>query len=113
VLLFGVAKTKITPKEMPNKRTKNGGRYSRDDIDWDVAEIFYVQGEMIEQKGKDGVLTRKLPSFSDVARKVKCQTSLVGYYAKRRNWTEKRETFRRMQAKKIAEAVAESRAMLR
>ena len=100
----------VKPKDKPNKRPKFGGRNSRDDIDWDLAETFFVQGETFVEKNKQGDLIRKKPSYRDVARRFKCSDSLVHYHGKKRNWTEKRVTWERMAAQHVAEEVAKSRA---
>lgn len=105
-----VAKT-VKPRDTPNKRTKNGGKFSRDDIDWDLAESFYVQGEIIIEKTRHGDLERKKPSLKDVAMRFGCPVSTLHYQSKKRKWQEKRETWERMAAKEVSEAVAKARAL--
>lgn len=100
----------VKPKETPNERRKIGGKFSRDDIDWDLAESFYIQGETYVEKGKKGDLVVRVPSYSDIGRRFNCSSSLVHYHAKKRNWREKRETFRRQQKKVIADEVIKARA---
>lgn len=100
------------PKGPPNKRPKTGGAYSRDDIDWDLAEQWYVQGDIVEEKGRGGEkeLIRKKVTYKDVARRFRCSHSLVAYHAKRRKWREKQHKFQDMQNAEIRDALAKSRA---
>lgn len=102
--------TPVKPKEKPNKRRKIGGKFSRDDIDWDLAESFFIQGEIIQERNKQGDLIRKKPSYRDVGRRFNCSDSLVHYHAKRRNWMEKRATWERMAAQHVSEEVSKARA---
>ncbi len=97
-----------TTKGRPNSI---GGKDARDDIDWNIAESYYVEGEIIVEKNKHGDLIRKKPSYSDVARRFKCSPQLVGYHAKRRGWREKRKTWERMAQREVSEAVAKARAL--
>ncbi len=100
----------VKPKEMPDKRRKTAGKFSRDDIDWDLAESFFIQGEIFLERNKQGDLIRKKPSYADIGRRFKCASSLVHYHAKRRNWVEKRETWERMAAQHVYEEVSKARA---
>ncbi len=101
---------KLTPKPKGQRRD-DGGKFARKDVDWELAEQFFVQGEIIIQKNKQGDLERKKPTYSDIARRFKTSTQLVGYHAKRRNWRDKRTTWERMAAKLVADEVAKSRAL--
>ena len=101
------------PKLKPNpkgKRKMHGGKFARPDIDWDLAEQYYICGEIIREQ-RDGTFTQKDVSMNDVSRKFKCSVSLVHYHAKRRKWTEKREDYKRYSQKVTNEAVARARAM--
>lgn len=99
---------KPTPK---GTRRNHKGKYARVDVDWVLAETFYIQGEIIEERTKAGDLIRKKPSYGDVGRRFNCKQSLVAYHAKKRKWKDKRETWERQAAKNVAEEVAKSRAL--
>lgn len=101
----------VKPKDMKGRKREGGGRNSRGDIDWELAEQFFVQGEIIVEKSKSGDLIRKKPSFSDVGRRFKCTASTVAYQAKKCGWTAKRHTWERMASQSVAEEVAKARAL--
>ncbi len=92
-------------------RRNHTGKYARVDVDWELAETYYIQGEIIVERSKAGDLIRKKPNYSDVGRRFNCKASLVAYHAKKRMWQDKRETWERMAAKNVAEEVAKSRAL--
>lgn len=94
----------------PKKPKKNVGRHGRTDIDWDLAEQFYIMGELITQK-RDGTMTQKLPSYSDVGKRFKCSPQLVSHHGRKRKWKEKRETYRQAAQAAVREEVAKARAM--
>ena len=89
----------------------HGGKYARVDVDWELAETYYIQGEIVEEKGRKGNLTRRKPNYTDVARRASCKASLVAYHAKKRKWKYKRELWERQAAKYVADEVAKSRAL--
>lgn len=89
---------------------KNPRRKGRTDIDWDLAEQFYIMGELVTQKA-DGTMTQKLPSYSDVGKRFKCSPQLVSHHARKRKWKEKREKYRRDAQAAVREEVAKARAM--
>jgi len=101
---------KLEPKKK-GKNTGSGGKHSRPDIDWDLAEQFYIQGEIIRERGKKADLVRKEVSMTDVAAKFNCTLSLVHYYAKKRKWREKRADYKAMAQRELNKAVAKARAM--
>jgi hypothetical protein len=102
--------SKVLKPNPKGKRKGVGGKFARDDIDWDVAEQYYIQGEIIREQG-NGNLVRKPVSMSDVARKFNCSVSLVHYWAKKRQWKKKREDYEALAQRELNEAVAKARAM--
>jgi hypothetical protein len=101
---------RLVPKPKGVRRN-HPGKYARVDVDWELAETYYIQGEIVEEKSKRGDLVRRKPNYSDVARRVNCKASLVAYHSKKRNWKFKRETWERQASKFVAEEVAKSRAL--
>lgn len=101
---------KLTPKPKGIAKT-HGGKAARIDIDWELAETYYIQGEIVEEKGRKGELTRRKPSYVDVARRFKCASGLVAYHSKKRNWRYKREVWERQAAIVVAEEVSKARAL--
>ena len=101
---------KLEPKPKGVRRN-HSGKYARVDVDWELAETYYIQGEIVEEKSKRGDLVRRKPNYTDVARRVKCKASLVAYHAKKRNWKFKRETWERQASKFVADEVAKARAL--
>lgn len=97
-------------KKVERKKKKNVGRDGRTDIDWELAEQFYIMGELVTQK-RDGTMTHKLPSFTDVGRRFRCSPQLVSYHSQKRKWKEKRVKYRRDAQTAVREEVAKARAL--
>ena len=94
----------------PKPKKKNVRRSGRTDIDWDLAEQFYIMGELVTQK-RDGTMTQKLPSFADIGKRFRCSAQLVSYHARKRKWKEKREKYRQSAHEEVRDEVAKARAL--
>ena len=77
--------------------------------DWELAESYYVQGMIVEEKR--GTIERRKPSYADVARKFKVSKASVAYHAKKANWQKKREKYDSLEKEHINHEVAKARAI--
>ncbi len=107
----------VNKKGQPVSTGRSAGRprgrfLPKYEVDWEFAESYYVQGMIIEEKGRGkSRIERRHPSFADVARKFKCSKAAVHYQAKKRSWRNKREQYNKFEAEAIQKKVAEARAI--
>ena len=94
------------PKKPPDDATlAQAGKH----VDWDSVEREYIYGLIIEKK--KGEFHRHYPSFRELGRRLKINSSTVGYYARTRNWADRREAFRLHLRREFDLEVAKARAL--